>query len=95
MFKEAEFDGSRVVVSVDDFGRGLKTDGKLRGFEVLCGGKWTAANAELCGNAVKISVGNRSAKIDGVRYLWKNWARPDVCLYDTNGLPAFSFTHEK
>ena len=93
--KEVRYDGGSAVASFAVDSGKLEMRGKPRGFEAKVGGEWTAANAELCGNAVKISVGNRSAKIDGVRYLWKNWARPDVCLYDTNGLPAFSFTHEK
>lgn len=93
--KEVRYDGGSAVASFAVDSGELEMRGKPRGFEAKVGGEWTAANAELCGNAVKISVGNRSAKIDGVRYLWKNWARPDVCLYDTNGLPAFSFTHEK
>lgn len=94
VFKEAEFDGSRVVVSVDDFGRGLKTDGKLRGFEVLCGGKWTAANAEMDGGKIAVESSD-SSRADGVRYLWRQYPQDDVCVRNSDGLPLFPFRAER
>lgn len=94
VFKEAKFDGSRVVVSVDDFGRGLKTDGKLRGFEVLCGGKWIAANAEADGGKIAVESPD-SARVDGVRYLWCQYPQDDVCVRNSDGLPLFPFRAER
>lgn len=93
--KSVRYGGNTATVSFEVDSGKLEMRGKPRGFEAKVGGKWVAANAELRGNTVVISVEDKSAKIDGVRYLWKNWARPDVCLYDTNALPAFSFTDER
>ena len=92
---DVQYNGCTAVATFAVDSGKLEMRGNPRGFEAKVGGNWIAADAELCGNAVKISVKDKAAKIDGVRYLWKNWARPDVCLYDTYGLPAFSFTHEK
>ena len=36
-----------------------------------------------------------SKDIDGVDYLQKAWAQPDVCLYNKEGLPAFPFSKTK
>jgi len=77
-------------------GAKLVGKGEPRGFELKIGGEWKSANAELAGQKVKVSpAGNGKEKIEGVRYLWKNWARPDVWLFGSNDLPAMSFTHEK
>ena len=92
MFKMIRYGdkGAEVVFNLD--GRKLVGKGDGRGFEVLAGGKWIAAKAELCGNRVFVNPADGSnAKIEGVRYLWKNWARPDVWLYNQDGLPALSF----
>ena len=94
VFKGAEFGGSRVLVSVDDFGRGLKTDGKLRGFEVLCGGKWFAANAEIDGGKIAVQSPD-SSLADGVRYLWCQYPQDDVCVRNSDGLPLFPFKAER
>ncbi len=94
VFKGAEFGGARVLVSVDDFGRGLKTDGKLRGFEVLCGGKWVAANAEIDGGKIAVQSPD-SSRADGVRYLWCQYPQDDVCVRNSDGLPLFPFKAER
>ena len=36
-----------------------------------------------------------SKELQGVRYLWTGWAKPNVCLRDERGLPAMSFFSEK
>ena len=35
------------------------------------------------------------SNIDGVRYLWKPWAKPDVCLFDSDGNPVPPFSTER
>lgn len=87
----AKFVGDSAEVSVNSFGRGLKADGELRGFEASVGGKWVAADASLDGG--KIVVKSRDGgKIDGVRYLWKQYPQDDVCLRNSDGLPLFPFS---
>ena len=45
---------------------------------------------------VKVALdGNANAKIEGVRYLWANWCKENVWLFNQNGLPALSFIHQK
>ena len=82
-------------MSFADFGRGLVGKGEPRGFEVLCGEKWQKGEASLKPGA-RVSVKSPDgSKVEGVRYLWKSWALPDVWLFNKDGLPAFSFTDEK
>ncbi len=88
---ESDARGASAEVSVDSFGRGLKTDGEMRGFEVLVGGKWLAADAALDGGKIVVSSRN-GGKIDGVRYLWKQYPQDDVCLRNSDGLPLFPFS---
>ena len=35
--------------------------------------------------------GRERHRVDGVRYLHKNWAQPDICIFSEDGLPAFPF----
>lgn len=88
------FNGSKAEVKFKTFGRGLEARGALRGFEVRSGGKWLPASAKLSGETV-VAENPDGAEIDGVRYLWRSWARPDVCLFNKDGLPAFSFSKTK
>jgi len=71
-------------------GGAISAKGDLRGFEVLQGDKWTPAFAKIENSVLTVSSAN-GAKIDGVRYLWKSWAEPDVCLYGQNDLPLLPF----
>ena len=89
--KGVRFDGNSATVDFKTEGR-LVARGNLRGFEVRSGGKWLPAGAKLRGNSVVVSAADKSAKIDGVRYLYKNWAKPDVSLFDDAGLPAYPFS---
>ena len=75
-------------------GRKLEMRGEPRGFEVKSNGKWIKAKAVLSSQNV-IVKSLKGEKVEGVRYLWKPWAKPDVCLYNQDGLPAFSFINEK
>ena len=93
-FKSANYSGDSVEVSFDTFGKNIKSHGELRGFEVKVSGKWQKANATLSKNKV-LAKSENGGKIEGVRYLWKAWAKPDVCLFNQDGLPVFSFINEK
>ena len=93
-FKSATYSDDTAKVSFNTFGRNLQLRGKARGFEVKVAGKWQNANATLSGNEVLVKSAN-GGKVEGVRYLWKGWADPDVCLYNQDDLPAFSFIDEK
>ncbi len=88
------YSGNSASVKFNTYGSGLVGKGDPRGFEVLSGGKWLPAKAALNGDSVSVSH-QGGGKIDGVRYLWKSWARPDVWLYNKDGIPAFSFIDEK
>jgi len=91
MFKNAKFDGASATVTFENGGRKMLVKGELRGFEVCVNGKWVGAKAEGVGNdSFKISSADGAA-IEGVRYLWKPWAQPDVCIFNEDGLPAMSF----
>ena len=93
-FKLANYSGDTAKVLFNTFGRNIQLRGKARGFEVKVAGKWQNANATLSGNEVLVKSTN-GGKVEGVRYLWKGWADPDVCLFNQDGLPVFSFTNEK
>ncbi len=87
--------GAEVVFDLD--GRSLVGKGDPRGFEVKIGGEWKKANAELVGKRVIVNPVEKvkGEQIEGVRYLWENWALPNVWLFNDKGLPALSFIHEK
>ena len=85
-----------VEISFDLFGEKLIGKGEPRGFELKIGNEWKPAKAELDGKKVKVALdGNANAKIEGVRYLWANWCKENVWLFNQNGLPALSFIHQK
>ena len=88
--KSVRYENNGALVAFDSYGK-LEMRGEPRGFEVLVDGKWRTANAKLHGNSVSIFAPDKNAKVSGVRYLYKNWAKPDVCLYDDGGLPAYPF----
>ena len=97
MFKMVRYTpkGAEVVYDLD--GRKLVGKGDPRGFEVKIAGEWKPAKAELVGKRVIVNPADaeKGAKIEGVRYLWKKWALPDVWLFNDQGLPALSFIAEK
>ena len=83
-------------ISFNLFGQKLIGKGEPRGFELKINGEWKPAKAELVGKKVKVMADdNSNAKVEGVRYLWKNWSMPDVWLFNQDNLPALSFTHSK
>lgn len=88
--KEVVYKGSSAVVTFDLFGTSLTSKGKPRGFEILVGENWVPAEVELL-NEVVLVKSKGGAEIKGVRYLWKDWARPDVWLFGKQGLPVVPF----
>ncbi len=97
--KSPEFDrviykGNVAEVIFNDFDRGIKLQGDIRGFEVFSNGRWHNALAEFDNGKVVVKSDDNS-EILGVRYLWKNWAKPYVCIYNNDGLPANPFTNKK
>lgn len=95
-FKSASFGGNAATVAFDTFGGKLEGRGDAKGFEVLVSGKWAAAASAQIQGADKVVVkAPEGAVVQGVRYLWKNWALPEVWLFNQDGLPAVSFTSLK
>lgn len=96
LFKSAKISGDRAKVDFYMFGKKLVVKGEPRGFEVLLAdGKWVPAVAKQSGNSILVKSANPDdKKIAGVRYLWKDWARPNVCIYNDADIPAPGFTTE-
>lgn len=87
---------NRAEVGFETFGHALAANGDAKGFEVLVDGKWKPATASIK-SADTVSVSSADAadarkRIEGVRYLYKNWALPEVWLYNDKGTPANFFT---
>lgn len=93
-FKSVRYENNGALVTFNFNGK-LEMRGEPRGFEVLADGKWTDAKAKIHGISVSVFSPDKKAKVTGVRYLYKNWAKPDVCLYDDKGFPAYPFEDEK
>ena len=90
----AKFDADSAVVKLD-CKTALKCRGNPRGFEARSGGKWVEAKAQVSPKGfVKISSTD-GAEIDAVRYAWFDWAVPQVCLFDSEDLPAAPFVFFK
>lgn len=75
-------------------GKKLECRGEPRGFEILVNDKWVKPNINFVNNTVVLKT-ETGERIDGVRYLWKIWAQPDVCIYGENNLPALPFEHKR
>lgn len=88
MFDSFDLDGDRVFAACKG-GSPLVVYGALRGVEVLVGGKWVAPKS--LSFADNVLVARADGRVDGVRYLHKNWAQPDICIFSEDGLPAFPF----
>lgn len=92
--KKIDYNGNSAQVFFNDFGRGLELKGNIRGFDVYANGKWQKAEASFNNGKVVVKSVDGSDVV-GVRYLWKNWAKPDVCIYNKDGLPANPFINLK
>lgn len=97
--KSFKYSDSGVKITMDLRGaKRLEGKGTPRGFELLIDGKWQPAGAEIKGpKTVLVSALNPAdnAKIEGVRYLWKGWALPEVWLYSNAEIPAITFENKK
>ena len=97
--KSFKYSDSGVKIAMDLRGaKRLEGKGEPRGFELFIDGKWQPADAKIKGErTVLVSAQNPSdnAKIEGVRYLWKGWARPDVWLYNEAEIPAITFENKR
>ncbi len=94
--KSFEYESSKVKITFETYTRNLVCDGEITGFEVLSGNDWKSAKAKLTApNQIEVESPNASDQISGVRYLWKNWAQPEVKLFNVDKLPAMPFTNRK
>ena len=90
VMKSVVFKGDTATVEFETFKGVLKVDGKPRGFETMINGKWSPAQVSIDGKKAVVKSSDGS-EVRGVRYAWKNWAKPDVCLFGENGFPAIPF----
>lgn len=93
-YASCKFDGSKATLKLDRecSNEKVSLEGEMRGIEVKVDGKWVAPkSAKLQGNKLVVSA---DSKIEGVRYLWKNWANDDVCLFNSSKVPVFPFIFE-
>ena len=93
-FRSAEFAPGFAKVAFDADAKLAAKGAYERGFELKVGGAWTpAAGAAVeADGTVAVMAADAAAKVDGVRYLYEGWAKPDVWLVDAKGNPAFPFT---
>ena len=94
-FASAEFSEGGALVKFKKFDGKLSGIGDPRGFELKIGGKWVGAKPEIRRGAVFAASPDGKSVPEGVRYLWKPWAKPDAWLYSTADLPAFPFEFEE
>lgn len=89
---KAELKDGRVYLTFSEIGNGLVIKGdEIKGFAVSDGnGVYQRVNATILGNRVVLYVGGiKNPK--KVRFLWKNYVREDVTLYNAEGMPASPF----
>jgi sialate O-acetylesterase len=92
---KAELKDGRIYLSFSEIGNGLVIKGdEIRGFAVSDeNGVYQRVNASILGNRVVLYVGGiKNPK--KVRYLWKNYVRDDVTLYNAEGMPVSPFEIE-
>ena len=93
LFRSAALDGSRVLVSFDGVGGGLKSRSSvtLNNFELSdAQGRWYPAEARIEGDKVAVTSA-RVKKPVAVRYAWSS-SPEKVNFYNAEGLPASPFT---
>ncbi len=90
VFREANFENGRAVISFDHLGDGLMAKGDvLKGFTMAAAdGNFINAQATIQGANV-IVTSQQIQKPNAVRYAWAKV--PDANLYNLNGLPAVPF----
>jgi len=92
--------GNTAVAYFNTFGKSLMYSAdEITGFEIKVSGKWIKPQAKFYGkNGVMLNLPKdmrTTNEIDGVRYLYKGWAKPEVVLYDSTGLPVMPFISDK
>jgi len=67
------------------------------GFQVKVGGVWTNGVGKLQGTSkvMVYAADGVTGRVDGVRYLWNGWDKPDAWLYNAQGYPLSSFIRER
>ena len=92
LFKSIKRRGEILVVNFDEIGSGLISKGDLRGFEIAGPDKiYKIAEANIINNTIELSASTVSNP-KYARYGWSDQAVP--CLFNSEGLPASSFTSE-
>lgn len=93
-FRAATFRPGRALVTFTaDTPLRARGAGVGRGFELKVGGVWRpAARATLVDGTVVVTSEGADDAVEGVRYLWDSWDKPNVWLYDEQGLPVNSFS---
>jgi sialate O-acetylesterase len=89
---KAELKDGRIYLTFSEIGNGLVVKGdEIRGFAVSDeNGVYQRVNATIMGNKVVLYVAGIKNP-QKVRYLWKNYVRDDVTLYNAEGMPASPF----
>ena len=91
-FAAAEFSETGAVVR---FAAEAKLEGRgtPRGFQLKFGEEWVDAVPTLrADGTVFVASPSGKGRPDAVHYLWKGWDKPDVWLYDAQGVPVSSFS---
>lgn len=97
-FSTVKYSARGTEVVFDMNGKEMKTEGQARGFELKINGAWVEAEAMKTKTGALLypkALNLKKAKVQGVRYLWKNWAQDDIWLYSSDGIPAMSFIDER
>ena len=95
-----KFSRDRAFITLS--GGDIKIKGEPRGFEVFANGQWGApesANLRRVGHGRKFSytimLKSKGGDIEKVRYLWKAWAAPEACVFNSADLPLSPFLAER
>ena len=94
--KSVDFNGNSATVNFELSKVNMTVKNGLRGVEILVDNSWEKpAGYKFSANGTLVVNAEKGDTICGVRYLQKNWAQPDVCLYNLEGTPAAPFIFVK
>lgn len=92
-FAGAEFTEQGAVLKVASETK-LEGRGTPRGFQLKFGADWVDAVPELrADGTVFVASPVGKGRPEAVHYLWKGWDKPDVWLYDAQGVPLSSYSY--
>ncbi len=92
MIENVEYNNSSATIKLDTGGRKIVIDGTLRGFEVMEENDvWVESEAKFNADETFTITSKNGKEIKGVRYAWKDWAQPYVCIFNEDKLPAMPF----